>query len=110
VGVSVFCSAVAALYASAGLSPSSEAGFLLSLIPPLAVILWLSQDARRRRVGAVFDVGWLLMTFWPVAVPWYCFTSRGWRGGILLAAVLVLMFGPSLTWWAVTWLRGALRW
>jgi hypothetical protein len=110
VAVSVFCSVVAALYASAGLSPSSEAGFLLSSIPLLAVGLWLAQDSRRRRVGNVFDFAWLLLIFWPVAVPWYCFRSRGRRGGALfLAMVLLLMFAPTLTWWAIAWLADAAR-
>jgi hypothetical protein len=102
----VFCSVATALYMSAGVEPLPIVGWFLSAGPTIMVVLWLYQDAQRRRVAAVTDLGFLVMLFWPVAIPWYVFTSRGRSGWKLLLGVLAIILASPLTglilywWWA----------
>jgi hypothetical protein len=92
-----FCSLATALYVTADVEPAPILAWWLLAGPPLMTILWLCQDAQRRRVGAVTDLGFFLMLFWPIVIPWYVLKSRGWRGVLLLAGVLALMLAAPLT-------------
>ena len=50
--------------------------------PLLAVAVWLQKNARRTGVADVQGWGLILWIAWPIAVPWYAFTSLGrpgWR-------------------------------
>jgi hypothetical protein len=103
----VFCSLAAALYVIANVEPAPIVGSFLTMGPALMTVLWLCQDARRRRIGAVTDLGFLLMVFWPIAIPWYVFKSRGLRGVLVLLGVLLLMFAAPLTGLVVALLRSS---
>ena len=65
------------LYLALGIEPSEGAGYLLSFLPILAVLLWLERDAQRTRVGDVHDLGLFLMIAWWAVIPWYSFKTRG---------------------------------
>jgi hypothetical protein len=62
----------------------------------LMIILWADADARRRRQTPCFDFGFLAMLSYPVSVLWYCFWSRGWRGGLLFLLLLFLWIAPYI--------------
>ena len=97
IATTVFCSLVSALYVLGRTEPVPAVELFLTVGPFMAVILWLHQDARRRGVGAVQDFGLLMWIFWPVAIPWYAFASRGRGGWKLLAGVLALIGAAPLT-------------
>jgi hypothetical protein len=77
----VFCSAATALYAATDAEPMPALGWFLGAGPLVMVILWLHQDARQRHIAAVHDLGFFLMVFWPVVIPWFAFKSRGQGAG-----------------------------
>lgn len=93
----VFSSAVTVVYLLAKAEPAQAAGTLISGVPRLMVILWVAQDARRRRIGVVTDLEFFLALFWPFVFPWYAFKSRGIAGWKFLLAQFVLMFPAELT-------------
>jgi hypothetical protein len=102
--MAAFCSAVAAIYAAAGLQPPPLVGLLLLLGPLVCVILWLQQDAYINRVGAVQDVGFFVWLAWPVVIPWYAFRSRGRDGWKLLVTLLAFLNAPQAAEGIVYWL------
>jgi hypothetical protein len=89
------CSAIFAVFAAAyqvaGIEPSRAAQLLFSYGPPAFVAVWVDADARRRR-SPCWDLGTFVFFAWPLAVPAYCYWSRGrdgWRASTgLVAAVL----------------------
>src|SRR3954470_23408516 len=92
-----FCSVGTAMYVLTGAEPTPIAAWFLSAGPTLMVILWLYRDAQGRRIAAVTDLGFFLMLFWPIAIPWYAFKSRGRGGWKLLLGLLALIFASELT-------------
>jgi GNAT superfamily N-acetyltransferase len=64
----------------------------------LAVVFWLQKDARRTGVGAVLDLGYFVLTAWPVVIPWYAFQTRGEKGWRLTTTLFALIAAPYLTW------------
>ena len=93
---SVFCSLAMALYINAGIEPTPIVGWWLTTGPAMTAIIWVYRDARQRHVGDVTDLGFFLMFFWPVALPWFAFRSRGRAGWRLLLGLAALGFGPML--------------
>jgi hypothetical protein len=105
IATAVFCSIASALYTLGRVEPFPAIGWFLTMGPFLAVVLWLNQDARRRGLGAVQDFGLFLLFFWPVAIPWYAFKSRGRGGWKLLLGVIALVAATPLTIAILAWLR-----
>jgi hypothetical protein len=78
------------IYFSVGLAPSTTFELLASFSWSLLVAFWVVVDARRRACTPCFDFGLFCYVFYPVAVPWYCFWFRGWRGAVTLLIILGL--------------------
>src|SRR5262245_43175871 len=95
--MAIFCAATTVVYVETDAVPAPVMAWLLIAGPTLMVILWICQDARQRRVAAVTDLGFLLLVFWPFAIPWYAFASRGRSGWKLLLGLAVLTFPMPLT-------------
>jgi hypothetical protein len=83
-------------YAAAGKAPSDNVAHMSSWTLALALILWIMADAQMRRQTPCYDFGFLVAVFFPVSLVWYVFWSRGWRGFLLLGALLGLILLPSL--------------
>lgn len=95
----VFAIALAALliaYLVAGFAPSDTFQTVAGLNWSLLLAFWIVADARRRRCTPCFDFGFFCYLFLPLAVPWYCFWSRGWRGALTLVAVYGLGLAPYI--------------
>jgi hypothetical protein len=101
IAAAVFCSATGAIYVAASIQPAPIVWLFVSYAPLVTVILWLHQDARRRKIAEVLDFGFLLLVFWPMVIPWYAFKSRGRRGWRLLLGLIALIMAPHLTAWIV---------
>jgi hypothetical protein len=76
--------------------PSRPAALLLSYGTPVAVAVWIDGDARHRRRSPCWEFGAFVVFAWPIAVPAYCFWSRGRRGWRLLGALLTVIVGPAV--------------
>jgi hypothetical protein len=89
-------SALLVTYPAVGLAPSPTFEFVASFFWSILVALWIVADARRRTGVPCFDFGFFCYLLLPIAVPWYCFWSRGWRGLLLLISIAVLWLAPYL--------------
>ena len=97
IATTTFCSVLLPGYVVSGIEPAPFVEWFLEFGPLLTVILWLIQDAQRRSIGAVQDLGFFLMLFWPIVIPWYAFASRGRAGWKLLIGLVALIAAPTVT-------------
>ena len=67
---------------------------LLRYLGPLAVALWIVEDAHQQRRTPCFDFGYFVFITYPFSLVWYCVSTRGWRGWLLGLAVLGLVYVP----------------
>jgi hypothetical protein len=81
-------------YQVLGGEPSRPAQLLFSYGPPAGVAAWVEADARRRRRSPCWEFGTFVLFAWPIAVPTYCFWSRGRAGWPLLAALAAALLAP----------------
>jgi hypothetical protein len=95
-GLSLMTTALLCAYVIAGVAPSLLAQALLSFAWALFLILWADADARRRRKVPCYDFGFIAGLTYPVSLGWYCLWSRGWRGLLLLLALIALACVPWL--------------
>lgn len=68
--------------------------FLVEVGPLFAVVYWLREDARARRVPLVFDWGFFALMAWPIAIPWYLRRTRGPHAWPLTLLLLAAIAGP----------------
>jgi hypothetical protein len=78
-------------------------GWLLEVTPGLFLLVWMMQDARRRRCAPCHEFGFLAGVYMPASLLWYLFWSRGWKGFWPLAAFAGLLIMPTIA-VAVTYL------
>ena len=71
-----------------------QAMVLLSYLGPLAAILWVVEDAHGQRRTPCFDFGYFVFVTYPFSLVWYCVSTRGWRGLLLVLAVFGLVYSP----------------
>ena len=98
------CSVAAAVYGAIQVDPLPIIAIVLSGAPVIAVILWLQRDARRTGVAAVHDLGMFLWFTWPVAIPWYAFTTRGLGGWKLALGLIALCLSAYVIGGLAAWL------
>jgi hypothetical protein len=77
-----------------GTDPSPGAELVLGYGWALMLLLWVDADARKRRQLPCYDFGLLAVVLFPVSVAWYCLWSRGWRGLLVLLALVSLWLLP----------------
>lgn len=83
-------------YLVLGATPSRGFEAITSALLAFALALWIRADAKRRRLTPCYDFGFLCYLTLPIATPWYCFWSRGWRGGLTLLLLIGLWLAPYL--------------
>src|SRR6516165_2501880 len=81
-------SALQVAYVAIGTTPSEAAAGLTSAGVALAFVIWVVADARARQQTPCYDFGFLVAVFFPASLCWYVVWSRGWRGMLMLAALL----------------------
>jgi hypothetical protein len=94
VAFSIALAALLTIYLAAWLSPSPAFEFVASFWWSVLLAIWIVADARRRSGVPCFDFGFFCYLFLPVAVPWYCFWSRGWRGMLTLLSIVGIWLAP----------------
>lgn len=60
------------------------------------ILMWVVSDAQHRHQVPCFDFGFLAWVFLPLAVPWYCFWTRGWKGVGILTLIGILLLIPTV--------------
>jgi hypothetical protein len=95
-GMGILQATCGLIYASMHSTPSAAASTILAISVALFVTYWVLADARQRHCVPCFEFGFLMAVFFPVSVIWYAFWTRGWRGVLLLFALLGLIYGPWL--------------
>jgi hypothetical protein len=99
-----FCALSGGLYGwVAEAEPSNLVGLFSFVAPLIAVTLWMRHDAARTRIGAVFDLGFLLSFSWPVAIPWYVWKTRGVSGWKLAVGLLAVIVSWWIGWMCAAW-------
>ena len=89
-------------YLALGLAPTDSLGMAASLCWGILFACWIVADARHRKQIPCYDFGFLCYIWLPLAVPWYCIWSRGWRGILVLIAFAGLLLAPYFV-GAVVW-------
>ena len=56
----------------------------------LVVAYWILADSRRLGLEGSVDQGWFVFAFWPLALPYHLFKTRGIRGGLTLLGLVGL--------------------
>ena len=69
---------------------------LWALIFFILTIAWTMADAKINNIEKPFDYGFLLYIFWPIAFPYYLYTTRGLDGLVLFIGFISLWVGPWL--------------
>src|SRR5262245_22888885 len=82
--------AAGALYAARGVQPSEAFLWLCYLVVAFLVAHWVLVDERRLGIPGSVDQGWFLFAVWPLALPYYLFRTRRWRGFIALGWFVAL--------------------
>ena len=61
----------------------------------VAFATWLIADTRALgRPQPSFDYGWFIIAVLPIYGPYYLIKTRGWRGVLMIAGVVLLLFLP----------------
>lgn len=61
-----------------------------------SMALWAVVDASRSRRSVPYDFGSLVFFTWPVSIPIYLFSTRGWRGFIPVGWFVLLWFAAAV--------------
>lgn len=70
---------------------------LLYVLLALAILFeWVRRDAKRRKIAFSWPLRIALIALTIVALPYYFFQSRGWLGGLKLAALSWVIFVGSM--------------
>ena len=83
-------------YPLSGSEPSRPAALLFSYGSSAAVAVWIDADAHLRRRSPCWEFVTFVVFAWPLAVPTYCFWSRGRAGWRLLGGLVALIVGPAV--------------
>ena len=69
---------------------------LLGYVPGIFALLWITDDAHRRRCTPCFDFGFLMWYLFPLTLLGYLVWTRGWWGLIVFVGVLAVIYVPWL--------------
>ena len=58
--------------------------------------LWVLADARQHQRSLPYDFGSFVFFAWPLVVPIYLFSTRGWRAFATLGFFLLLYLAAAL--------------
>jgi hypothetical protein len=80
-------------------SPSGLLAFaelLASIFFVSSMALWVLSDARRRQRSLPYDFGSFVFFAWPLVVPIYLISTRGWRAFATLGLFVLLYLAAAL--------------
>lgn len=77
-----------------GSEVSSSTYSLWSIVFILLTVCWVDQDSRFGDFDRPFELGFLILVFWPVTLPWYLLSTRGSEGVLTILGLVTLYVGP----------------
>jgi hypothetical protein len=78
--------------AAHNLEPTEPLLKLYSFVLGIMLATWLIADTRQSgRTQPTFDYGWFIMFASAVYVPYYLFSTRRWRGLLVLALIMLAL-------------------
>jgi hypothetical protein len=104
-----FFSLMAAVYALAGVEPSSLNRFAMGFGPLVGGVVWLRRDASAHGMWLPHDWGFFALLGWPVLLPWYALKTRRRGAAGLVARLAAALWAPALTGAVVSAIRAAAR-
>ena len=77
------------------LEPTGPLLSLYRFVIAALLATWLIADTRQSgRTQPTFDYGWSILFAFIVYVPYYLFSTRRWRGLLILALMVLILFVP----------------
>jgi hypothetical protein len=97
VGISVVLATYDGWLSSRGMAPGEALLRLYNFTVAILLATWLIEDARvSARSGPSFDYGWFVMWVFPIYLPYYLYSTRRWRGLLILVGMLLLFLLPAI--------------
>ena len=93
-----YCITASALHETLDSPPGlpAFAALLAAAFLPSGIALWVLADARQRRHPVPYDFGSFIYFTWPVLVPIYLFSTRGWRAFAPLGCFLLIYIAAAI--------------
>jgi hypothetical protein len=79
-----------AVYTAHRVRPSAAFAVMYYGGTALLVGYWILADARRLGIPRTVDVGWFVVSGWPLALPYHLVKTRGAKGGVALLGLIGL--------------------
>jgi len=76
--------------------PSEATQLVLSFALALVIALWVRADRRKRSVSVHYEFDTFVFFFWYVAMPYYLYKTRGWRGPMMAFGIAILVATPTV--------------
>ena len=91
--VSLMAGIYAGWMSAHNLEPTELLLTLYSFVLKLLLATWLIADTRQAgRTQPTFDYGWFILIASVVYVPYYLYSTRRWRGLLILALAVLVLF------------------
>jgi hypothetical protein len=85
-----------------GEPPTELEVIVAGYVPMIFVLLWMIEDAYRRRSTPCFDFGFLICVLFPLSLLGYLVWTRGWWGLVVFAGMLAAIYVPWFVGTALT--------
>ena len=83
-------------HAILGVPPTELAVLVVSYVPAVFVLLWMTDDAYQRRCTPCYDFGFLMWYFFPLTLLGYLLWTRGWWGLVVFVGITAVVYLPTL--------------
>jgi len=95
IGFICLTQAVYAFYAIYDMEPPG--GFKLLHFLGLLWLIgdWFLKDNRKYKIEWAYDMGFFLYIFWPIFIPYYLFTTRGFKSTLLITLGFIALYVGS---------------
>jgi hypothetical protein len=77
-------------------SPSGLPALLAAAFLASGIALWVLADARQRQRSIPYDFGSFVFFTWPLLVPIYLFSTRGWRAFAPIGCFILIYLAAAL--------------
>lgn len=92
--ITLLATIYAVLMASSGLPVSSPALFFHAVAFAFAITSWVERDRHSRHVSEPLSYSAFVFFLWPIAVPYYLYQTRRWKGLLPGAGLWLLFYLP----------------